>query len=85
MPARARNRANNRTAFFDRITVTRSEAMRHTSIGPKKIDQLIEEGVLESTLVGSRRYVFTDSIRRLLDAGKGKRLAEPVQLRETQS
>lgn len=51
------------------ITVPVSKAKELTGLGLTTLYQKMRDGELRSTLVGSRRLIFVDSIRALLERG----------------
>jgi hypothetical protein len=77
---RARNRETNPVPFWQRELVTPTEAIHHLCFGRHKLDQLIEEGRIDTTVIDCRRYIITGSLKRLIDAGRKLRLPEPPQM-----
>lgn len=51
------------------ITVPVARAREISGLGNTKIYELMKTGELKSTTVGSRRLVFVDSLRALLEKG----------------
>jgi|ThiBiot_300_plan_2_1041538.scaffolds.fasta_scaffold29476_3 excisionase family DNA binding protein len=51
------------------ITCTIDEAVRISGISRSRIYQLIDDGKLTTTKIGSRRLVFVSSLRALLEQG----------------
>jgi hypothetical protein len=66
--------------FCDRVLCSKSEAVRYTGIGRRKIDELIAERRLDTTVVDCRLYIRVPSLLRLIEAGAGQRLPEPPQM-----
>jgi hypothetical protein len=66
--------------FDQRLTCSKSEAVRFTGIGRRKIDELIAERRLDVTVVDCRLYIRVPSLVKLIDAGAGQRLPEPPQM-----
>ena len=66
--------------FCDRVLCSKSEAVRYTGIGRRKIDELIAERRLDTTVVDHRVYIKVRSLLQLIDAGTGHRLPEPPQM-----
>jgi excisionase family DNA binding protein len=52
-----------------KITVTIQQVQEMTGLGRTTIYKLIDEGRLETILIGSRRLVVVRSLRRLLEGG----------------
>lgn len=51
------------------ITASVNRAREISGLGNTKIYELIKSGELRSTLVGTRRLIFVDSLRALLEKG----------------
>lgn len=62
------------------LICTKTQARQVVPFGRRKIDQLCDEGRLETVVVGHRVYIRVPSLLRLLDEGAGLKLPEPFQL-----
>ena len=66
---------------LERLTVTMSGASRISDLGKRKLNQLVAEKRIESTLVDGRRLIYVKSLLDLLEAGRDVPPIEPPQLK----
>jgi hypothetical protein len=67
----------------DKITATITEFCAMSGIGRSRVYELINAGVLESALIGERRFIIVDSYRRYVEqrlAAGGKMLRPGTRL-----
>jgi hypothetical protein len=72
---------SNPVPFRDRLACSVNTASYQSDLSRRKIIDLMNEGVLESTKVDGRRLVIVPSLLKLLDSGAGAPFVEPPQLK----
>jgi excisionase family DNA binding protein len=60
---------------MDPISVTVPEACRLVGLGRTKLYELIDEGRIETTTIGSRRLVRYASLKRLIEGAASAKVA----------
>jgi hypothetical protein len=80
-PPRRKSRRINPIPFAERLLCSKREACLYTNLGRRKIDELIAERRVDTTVVDHRLYIRVQSLLRLLDEGAGRRLPEPIQMK----
>ena len=56
--------------FFERFTCTVPDALQATGLGRTKLYELISNGVIETTKVGTRTLVVVASLKRVAEPAK---------------
>jgi hypothetical protein len=62
-------RRNRITPTPEPLTVNLHGASVMTGLGKRKLQELVADGTVRSTLAGGRRLLFVDSIMELLNSG----------------
>jgi len=66
--------------FAGRVLLSGSEVAHACRWSARKRDRLVAEGVLQTTVIGGRRYYLVDSIKRIIERGRNAPAVEPPQL-----
>jgi hypothetical protein len=73
-------RRKTKVPFEERVTATRSEVLRHFALGNRKLNEIIDEGLVDAVVVDHRKHVIVKSLLGYMKARLNLALPEPPQL-----